>query len=185
MVHGDEVVAALARDRGRALVAYAFLLTGNVGDAEDLVQDALVKTVLRTRSGLDLDTAEAYVRRAVLTTFVDGHRRGRRWLAALPSIGAAAQTATRDPAGTVSAQVDVRAALATLPRRERACVVLRYYDDLPLAEIATTLGLAVGTVKRYLFSATRRLEQHLGPLDKADDHLPETVTFEHDERSLL
>jgi DNA-directed RNA polymerase specialized sigma24 family protein len=76
--HGDEAVAALARERGRALVGYAYLLTGNLRDAEDLVQDALVKTMVRARSGVDLDAAEAYVRRAVLTTFVDGHRRLRR-----------------------------------------------------------------------------------------------------------
>ncbi|WP_309058317.1 sigma factor-like helix-turn-helix DNA-binding protein, partial [Streptomyces sp.] len=51
-----------------------------------------------------------------------------------------------------------------LPRRERACVVLRYYDDLPLADIAEALGVSVGAVKRYLSTGTRRLESLLGPV---------------------
>jgi RNA polymerase sigma-70 factor (ECF subfamily) len=161
----DEVVAALARDRGQALVGYAYLLTGSVKDAEDLVQDALVKTVLRARSGLTVEIAEAYVRRAVLTTFIDGHRRLRRWRDAVPRLGHESTLPVPDTADRVTAQVDVRAALATLPRRERACVVLRYYEDLPLAEIAETLGVSVGAVKRYLSNGTHRLEGILGAVD--------------------
>lgn len=165
MTNGDEVVAALARDRGRALAGYAYLLTGSMRDAEDLVQDALVKTMLRSRAGTDLDVAEAYVRRAILTTFVDGHRRLRRWRDAVPRLGHESTLPVPDTADRVTAQLDVRAALGALPRRERACVVLRYYDDLPLADIADTLGVSVGAVKRYLSTGTRRLEGLLGPLD--------------------
>lgn len=164
MQHGDEAVAALARDRGRALLGYAYLLTGSLRDAEDLVQDALVKTMVRARSGVDLDTAEAYVRRAILTTFVDGHRRLRRWRDAVPRLGHESTLPLPDTADGVTAQVDVRAALASLPRRERACVVLRYFDDLPLADIADTLGVSVGSVKRYLSTGTHRLEGLLGPV---------------------
>lgn len=165
MAQEDEVVAALARDRGQALVGYAYLLTGSMRDAEDLVQDALVKTVLRARSGLTVEIAEAYVRRAILTTFIDGHRRLRRWRDAVPRLGHESTLPVPDTADRVTAQVDVRAALATLPRRERACVVLRYYDDLPLADIAETLGVSVGAVKRYLSTGTRRLEGVLGAVD--------------------
>lgn len=164
MAQDDEVVAALARDRGRALVGYAYLLTGSMKDAEDLVQDALIKTVVRSRSGLTVDTAEAYVRRAILTTFIDGHRRLRRWRDALPRLGHESTLPAPDTSDRVTAQLDVRAALATLPRRERACVVLRYYDDLPLADIAATLGVTVGAVKRYLSTGTHRLESLLGPV---------------------
>jgi RNA polymerase sigma-70 factor (sigma-E family) len=162
--HGDEAVAALARERGRALVGYAYLLTGSLRDAEDLVQDALVKTMVRARSGVDLDTAEAYVRRAILTTFVDGHRRLRRWRDAVPRLGHESTLPVPDGADRVTAQVDVRSALAALPPRERACVVLRYFDDLPLAEIADALGVSVGAVKRYLSTGTHRLEGLLGPV---------------------
>jgi RNA polymerase sigma-70 factor (ECF subfamily) len=145
-------------------VGYAYLLTGSVRDAEDLVQDALVKTMLRSRSGLDLDVAEAYVRRTMLTTFVDGRRRLRRWRDAVPRLDHESTVPVPDTADRVSAQVDVRAALSALPRRERACVVLRYYDDLPVADIAEALGVSVGSVKRYLSTGTRRLEGLLGPV---------------------
>lgn len=168
VAHEDEVIAGLARDRGRALVGYAYLLTGSMRDAEDLVQDALVKTVLRARDGIDPGTAEAYVRRAILTTFIDGHRRLRRWESLVPRLGHESTVPPPDPADRVTAQMDVRAALATLPRRERACVVLRYFDDLPLADIAETLGVTVGAVKRYLFAGRRRIEALLGPIHGTD-----------------
>jgi RNA polymerase sigma-70 factor (ECF subfamily) len=168
--HGDQEVAALARERGRALVGYAYLLTGSVRDAEDLVQDALVKTMVRSRTGVELDVAEAYVRRAILTTFVDGHRRLRRWRDAVARLGHESALPAPDAADRVAAQVDVRAALGALPRRERACVVLRYYDDMPLAEIAETLGVSVGAVKRYLSTGTRRLEGLLGPVRGRTTH---------------
>jgi len=71
----DDAMATLARERGKALTGYAFLLTGDLRDAEDLVQDALVKTFVRRRSGLELGSAEGYLRRTILTTYIDGYRR--------------------------------------------------------------------------------------------------------------
>lgn len=173
MNNGDEAIAALARDRGPALVAYAYLLTGDLREAEDLVQEALVRTVVRSRSGTDLQAVEAYVRRSVATTYVDGRRRWRRWLDAAPRLGHEQTVPVPDTADRVTAQVAVRDALADLPPRERACIVLRYYEDLTTAQIADVLNLSTGTVKRYLFDATRRLEQTLGTLEE-----PETLTLE-------
>jgi RNA polymerase sigma-70 factor (ECF subfamily) len=71
----------LVRHRGAALVGYAYLLCGDRREAEDLVQDSLVKTFTRGRAGLRADNLEGYVRRAVLTTYLDGFRRRRRWAA--------------------------------------------------------------------------------------------------------
>lgn len=165
MNRGDDVIAALARDRGRALVAYAYLLTGDLREAEDITQDALVKTVLRTRAGLDLDTAEAYVRRTIASTFIDGRRRWRRWTDALPKFRRDADDAVPDTADRISAQVTVREALGTLPPRERSCIVLRYFEDQSVPQIADTLNLSTGTVKRYLSDAIHRLEAAIGPID--------------------
>jgi DNA-directed RNA polymerase specialized sigma24 family protein len=83
----DALLAELANQRGRALVGYAFLLPGELAEAEDLAQEALVRTMLRVRGGAELKdarSAEAYVRRAIASLYVDGYRRRRRWLAAVP-----------------------------------------------------------------------------------------------------
>lgn len=172
----------LMRVRGGALVRYAYMLSGDRALAEDLVQDALVKVYSRLRgrpgrSGTvgvtagnlaqDLDSpftnAEGYVRRAILTIYLDGYRKRQRWggikhlLADDPSTRGADQAA--------SARVDVMAALAQLGARERACVVLRYFEDLTVPQIAESLGTAQGTVKRYLSDATKNMQEILRPDD--------------------
>ncbi len=158
-----DAMVALATSRGRALTGYAYLLTGSVADAEDLVQEALIKVFLR-RPGAEPVT-EAYVRRAILTLYVDGYRRRRRWLAAQHLLVRGETTPAHDAA--VEARTDVQRALAQLPPQQRACVVLRYYEDLTAEGIADRLGLATGTVKRYLSVATARLESLLGPVEPA------------------
>jgi RNA polymerase sigma-70 factor (sigma-E family) len=158
----DDVVESLIATRGRALTGYAYLLCGNLDDAEDLVQDALVKTFSRRRAGLELDSAEAYVRRSILTVYLDGWRRRGRWaarrhLAAGPSASDGPEVPTGD-------RLDVVAALRRLPRQQRACVVLRFYEDLTVAEIAQRLAVSEGAVKRYLSMGVHSLEGVLGPI---------------------
>ena len=156
----DRTLEALARDRGADLVAYACLLTG--GDragAQDLVQDAIVKVFGRMRAGFTPDVAEAYVRRTILTLYVDGFRRRRGWsavrhLVAAPDAGPPPQ----------ADHLDLRAALRDLAPQERVVVVLRFYEDLTVPRIADELALSEGAVKRYLSDAVRRLESSLGPV---------------------
>ncbi len=157
----EETLTALVRGRGAALVGYAYLLCGDRAEAEDLVQDALVKTFVRGRSSGTPDSAEAYVRRAVLTTFIDGHRRRKRWESVRHLFGPGAAAS---PEAAVADRVDLLTALGTLSPRQRACVVLRYHEDLTIAQVADALSLSPGTVKRHLFDALRRLEGHLGPV---------------------
>jgi RNA polymerase sigma-70 factor (sigma-E family) len=145
-------------ERGPDLVGYARLLTGDPDEAQDLVQEALVKAWSRHRAGSDITWLEAYVRRTVLTTYLDQYRRRRLWRDRVHLL-ATPETTPSVAAGT-DAEVDLAAALSTLAPRERACVVLRYHDDLPVAEIAARLGLSPGAVKRYLSDGRRRL----GPL---------------------
>ncbi|GIG40569.1 SigE family RNA polymerase sigma factor [Cellulomonas phragmiteti] len=162
-----DTFATLARERGPALVGYASLLTGDRAAAEDLVQDALLKVFVRARAGFRPDVAEAYVRRAILTLYVDGYRR-RRHLGALRHL--LAHDGARDgPDVSAPDRLDLRAALLVLTPRERACVVLRFYEDLTVPEIADRMGLATGTVKRYLSNAIGRLESVLGPLASRRD----------------
>ncbi|PVU82512.1 RNA polymerase subunit sigma-24 [Cellulomonas sp. WB94] len=75
----EHVLDALVRERGPALVRYAALLTGNLGDADDLVQEALVRSFSQGRPLRQTLAAESYVRRAILSIFLDGYRRRRRW----------------------------------------------------------------------------------------------------------
>ena len=166
----DDTLAEFVRDRGAALLKHATLLTGSRRGAEDLVQDALVK-VFASRHGRvrDLDSLEAYVRLTILTIFLDSYRRHRRWVKVRhllvdpePSL----------PDDAVAASVDVTAALRTLSPRERACVVLRFYDDLTVPQIAEELGLAQGTVKRYLSDAEHSLATALAPATHETEALP-------------
>ncbi|QIK84438.1 SigE family RNA polymerase sigma factor [Sanguibacter sp. HDW7] len=160
----------LVRARGDALVSSAYLLTGDLAEAEDLVQDALVAAYSRRRTDDDIRSAEAYVRRTIRNTFVDGFRRRKRW-AAVRHLQVVPSSQPDDGAATpehVPAHLDVLRALATLAPRERACVVLRFYEDMTVPQIAAELGLAQGSVKRYLSDSVKRLEHHLGAL--ADAH---------------
>ena len=161
----DDVVEELIATRGRALTGYAYLLCGNVDDAEDLVQDALVKTFSRRRAGLELESAEAYVRRAILTIYLDGWRRRGRW--AVRRHLAAAPTSTEGPEHDTGTRIDVVAALRGLPPQQRACVVLRFYEDMTVGEIAHQLAVSDGAVKRYLSMGVHRLESVLGPITPA------------------
>lgn len=167
----DDVVATLISSRGRALTGYAYLLCGNIDDAEDLVQDALVKTFSRRRSGLEMESAEAYVRRAILNLYLDGWRRRGRW--AVRRHLAAAPTSADGPEVGTGDRLDLVAALRGLPRQQRACVVLRFYEDLTVGEIAQHLGVSEGAVKRYLSMGVHRLEGLLGPIAPA----PSTISL--------
>jgi RNA polymerase sigma-70 factor (sigma-E family) len=146
--------------RGGALVRYAALLSGDPAEAEDLVQDALVRT-FASASGrrADVEDAEAYVRRAILNTYLDAYRRRQRWVRVRHLLG----RPDHAPATDVEGRADLDAALAQLPPRQRACVLLRYYADMPLAAVAVEMGVTVGTVKRHLHDATTRLGGLLEP----------------------
>lgn len=160
------VLDRLVRERRPALVRYAALLTGgDLRDADDLVQEALVRTFSRGRPLREVEAAEQYVRQAILRVFVDGYRRRQHWQRLRPLVAVPDVTPSRMASSDTG--IDVRAALATLRPRPRACVVLRFYDDLTVPEIADRLGLAPGTVKRYLSDAATALEALLGPLPDA------------------
>lgn len=138
--------------RGPALWRSAWLLTGDAQRAEDLVQTALVKCWPRWDRIAADGAVDGYVRRALVTTYTDWRR--RRWTgevptSELPDIGR--------PGEDLAIRQDVLAALARLPRGQRAVVVLRFYDDLTEAQTAAALGITVGTVKSQTARALRTL----------------------------
>ena len=144
----QQVVTRLVAERGDALTRYAYLISGSQDDASDLVQDALVKTFGRLRNGFTVTSAEAYVRRAILNTYLDSGRRTSRWrriahLQAVPELEEPRNAETES-------RLDLRSELMKLTPRERACLVLRYYEDLKVDDIAEWLEISPGAVKRYL-----------------------------------
>lgn len=165
----ERVVTELVSRRGEALVRYATLLSGNREDAADLVQDALVKTFGRLRNGFSVVSAEAYVRRAILNAHVDGGRRAQRWrriapLEYRPDEVDSAESATQS-------RIDLHEELQKLSPRERACLVLRYYDDLKVDDVAEALGISAGAVKRYLSDGLAKMAISLADDGTAADRL--------------
>ena len=147
----DQTVADLASVRGAALKRQAFLLCGDESQADDLVQEALVRAFTRPLRVPRPGGAEAYVRVIMVNLFIDGARRRSRWRRVAPLLRPVGTAP--DPADQVSDRDAMLAALRSLSPRQRACVVLRYYEDLPVAEVAAVLGVGEGTVKRYLSEA--------------------------------
>jgi len=134
----EEFVAS----RGRDLWRTAWLLTGDPHKAEDLVQTALMKCWRRWSRIANDGAVEAYVRRTMVTTYTDWWR--RKWNSERPTevLPEVAHT-DADP----GLRRDTLAALAALPRGQRAVIVLRFYEDLTEAQAAEVLGISVGTVK--------------------------------------
>jgi RNA polymerase sigma-70 factor (sigma-E family) len=141
--------------RSPGLVRAAWLLTGDLGTAEDLVQTALAKVWSRWSHGNRQDASEAYVRRVLMSTFLTWNR--RRWHAEL-AVGEPPDTAeVSNDFHEVELRWSVAHALRTLPRRQRAVIVLRYFEDLTEAEVARVLNCSVGTVKSQNAKAITKL----------------------------
>ena len=164
----EDIATQLVEQRYGALVGYALLLTRNRHDAEELVQEALVATFTRQRRLDSVPAAEAYVRRAIASRFVDASRsrsrrlRRERFVAPLEAVAGPDATVEPDPA--------LAAALAQLAPRVRACVVLRYLADQTYGQIAHTLGIAEGTVKRNVHDGVAALGAALGTTASVEDH---------------
>ncbi len=129
--------------RGQALQRFGYALTGDWALAEDLLQTALARAYPRW-SRLQRDNPEAYVRKIMINTWASWWR--RRWRGEVPAADLPEQAGPDGYAGVDHRQA-LRSALAKLPPRQRAVVVLRYHQDLSEAQVAELLGISVGTVK--------------------------------------
>jgi RNA polymerase sigma-70 factor, ECF subfamily len=155
----DDAFTAFVAARSSSLLRTAYLLTGDHGLAEDLLQTALTKTYLAWARIRDRDAVEAYVRQTMITTQTSWWR--RRWHGEMPT--ETLPESTYDAAtATSDERVRVFPHLLALPARQRAVVVLRYYEDLPEAEIARLLGCTPGTVKSQAYRALATLRERLG-----------------------
>jgi len=153
---GDYVVA-----RSAALCRFAYLLCGDWNRAEDAVQTALTKLYLRWDTLRDIGSIEPYVRRTVLTSIIDERRRG--WFRReAPSSDRPEPGVDVDPATASSDRLAVLAALAQVPPRQRAVLVLRYWEDLSVEQVAELMNCATGTVKSQAAHGLERLRVLLG-----------------------
>ncbi|MCB9382272.1 MAG: SigE family RNA polymerase sigma factor [Acidimicrobiaceae bacterium] len=161
----DDEFTALVGDRLPALQRVARLLVGGGDVADDLVAEAIARTLPRWRAGTVADPV-AYLRRVVVNL---ARRRWRRRRLGIDRDRAALDwlPAGGDAEAGVIERERVLRALAALPARRRAVVVLRFYEDLGEAEIAAALGVSVGTVKSTLARALGQLRGTLGALDEA------------------
>jgi RNA polymerase sigma-70 factor (sigma-E family) len=154
-VHEPEGFRDFVVLRSPALVRSACLLTGDEGEAEDLVQTALAKAWVRWPRIVRQDAPEVYVRRVMLSTFLTWTR--RRWRGEISVATLPERADPRDAFTNADVRRAVYAALRQLPPRQRAVIVLRYFDDLTAAQTADALGCSVGTVKSQCAKALAKL----------------------------
>ena len=145
--------------RSAALQRTAYLLTGDWALAEDLVQTTLMKTYLAWRKLGEITAVEPYARTVMMNTATSWWR--RRWrgeyaTAVLP------ERPVADGTETVAERERVWRLILTLPIRQRAVLVLRFYEDLSEAETARLLDISPGTVKSHTARALAALRQRLG-----------------------
>jgi RNA polymerase sigma-70 factor (ECF subfamily) len=140
------------------LVGQLFLVTGDLHEAEEVVQEAFTRAAGRWQRLREYDLPELWVRRVAINLATDRRRRVRRRLAVLAQLDAEAAAVV--PPISVDG-LAVAAALATLPRRQRQVVVLHYLLDVPVGEVARQLSMPVGTVKSRLARARSALAEQL------------------------
>lgn len=157
----DEQVAALFRRHYTPMCRLAYVILADAHVAEEVVMDALLKTFSGWGRIRDAASTEAYLRRAV----VNGCRSKIRRKAVESRAAIVIKNRMRAPDEWADEGTDTRRevwhAVQQLPERQRTCVVLRYFEDLPEAEIAELMECSVGTVKSQLHKARARLEKTL------------------------
>jgi len=157
----DELVRRLYVEHAASLVRLARLFVDDRNAAEDLVQEAFIRLARHAHRIEDGAKAAAYLRSIVLNLARDHNRRGLVSLRHRQPADAA-QSTTEDEVVLHDDQRAVIEALRQLPLRQRDCVVLRYYFDAGIAEIADTLGISQNSVKTHLKRGLSALEASLG-----------------------
>jgi RNA polymerase sigma-70 factor (sigma-E family) len=162
VIHQDRtsrLAALYARHAPRA-GRLAYLLTGDADLAEDLAQEAFARLIARLGSIRDEAVIAAYLRRSIVNLVRKHWRKARSERSYLRREGRNLATqATMGP--DVADQDELWRALQQLPHRQRAAIVLRFYEDLSEAETARVLGCAVGTVKSSVSRGLRRLQKEM------------------------
>ena len=144
----------LVRHRFGALLRFGYVLTRDWQLAEDLTQTALAKTWFRWNQLRDVDAAEFYVRRLMVSAYGKWWR--RKWRGEVPT-GVLPDRGVDTATDRVATRDALTRALLTLPPRTRAMLALRFYDDLSEVAVAEIVGCSVGNVKSTVSRALARL----------------------------
>jgi RNA polymerase sigma-70 factor (sigma-E family) len=154
-----------AASRLPALLAFAAVLTGQRATAEDIAQEVLIRAFARWDMIGSLDRPEFYLRKMVLNEYLSWRRRSWRLIPAADAAAAARRPGPSVPdlADQYADRIALLAEVGKLPRRQRAVIVLRYYEDRSDAEIADLLGCRPGTVRTHAAKALRTLRIELRP----------------------
>jgi RNA polymerase sigma-70 factor (sigma-E family) len=159
---GDVSFDDWATARVAGLLRFAYLVTGSQHAAEDAVQDALASACARWPTVSRTRDPDAYVRRMIVNAHVSRWRRTRRE----SPVAEVREASYADPAAQADTGDAVWRVCQGLPRQQRAAVVLRFYEDLGYAEIATVLGLAEPTVRSHVHRALAALRRELTQEDE-------------------
>ncbi len=173
MLSEPEGFSEFVRARSGALVASAYLLTGDHGLAQDLVQAALVRTWPHW-DRISAGSPEAYVRQVMVRLQSSWFR--RKWRGevpteTLPEGAVRSDSARADLAGGVDERLVLAGALARLPLGQRQVLVLRYVDDLSVEQVAHILGCSSGTVKSQTARGLARLRAILADSERVEERL--------------
>jgi RNA polymerase sigma-70 factor (ECF subfamily) len=163
----DRDFAAFYEANYERLVVQLFAVTGNLQDAQDVVQEAFARAFVRWHRLHAYDLPTAWVRRVAFHLALQGLRRARRTLGLSGRAGL-----PREPQQLAADQVELVDALGRLPLRYRQVLALHYLGDLPVEEIARDLTLPVGTIKSRLARARQHLAAQLEEGRETDrDHV--------------
>lgn len=152
--------AVYVTERSPRLLRTAYLLCRDWGQAEDLLQTALVKAWRAWRRVGD--DPDPYVYRILVNTHMSWSK--RRWRGERPTDAPPDRLDPQDPIGAAEDKAVLWAALGRLPHRQRATIVLRYFEDLTEPQVAAILGCSVGTVKSQTSKALAKLRVDPGIL---------------------
>ncbi|ARF80129.1 SigE family RNA polymerase sigma factor [Kitasatospora aureofaciens] len=164
----DEEFTVYVASRSGWLRKVAYLLCGDWHRADDLVQETITKLYVNWARASRMENRDGYARRVLVNTFL-AEQRSPWWRRTLRS-----EAGPEGVAGDVDldASLDLRRALAALPPRQRATVVLRYYCDLSIEQAAETLGCSSGNVKSQSSRALEALRGTLAPRPTAAERTP-------------
>jgi RNA polymerase sigma-70 factor (sigma-E family) len=161
LVRPDVGFAGFVREHTPALLRTAYLLTGNAQNAEELVQDTLVRLYPKWDRVAQADVPLAYVRRSLTNGYINYQRRAAR--REYPHDDVPERVDPRDVMTQLADRDQIWTGLRFLPERQRAALVLRFFEDMTDEESAAALGCRVGTVRSLISRGLAALREQMAP----------------------